>query len=162
MKLLIKLTKISLTDHRFEYLREDATGEKLELETKGFLFHDLLHFAVESEAKLVDSFYGLLYKNKKYEDLIPKQNENGSNYFDGEAGMTEKIVGPLSSLIKDGVTAQDFLSGMQNMLDAYGQEKPDWLTLEFIGNVKERMRKLLGEWKALPFGKTMELIFEIK
>ena len=33
-------------------------------------------------------------------------------------------------------------------------------TREFVVNVKERMRRQQGEWKALPFGATMTLTFQ--
>ena len=60
--LIIKFTNVSPTRHRFEMIREDGSREQADLETKTFLFHDLLHFAVESEAFLADSFYGKLLK----------------------------------------------------------------------------------------------------
>ncbi len=72
--MIVKLTKISPTHHRFEYVRADGTGEKLELETKTFLYHDLLHFAVESEAGLKNSFYGLLEKKEDYTALTAPSN----------------------------------------------------------------------------------------
>ncbi len=50
--LVIRLTRISPTHHTFAYVGANGTEHALKLETKTYLFHDLLHFAVESEAKL--------------------------------------------------------------------------------------------------------------
>lgn len=46
----ISLTKLSDARHRFSYLRADGSGETLELETRSFLIHDLVHFALENAA----------------------------------------------------------------------------------------------------------------
>ena len=50
--LTLRFTRLSPDLHRFEYRRADQTGEALELETRSFLFHDLLHYALENEAQL--------------------------------------------------------------------------------------------------------------
>lgn len=154
--LTIELTKISPTHHHFAYTRVDNTGEILELETKTFLFHDLLHFAVETEARLANSFYGTLAKNGVYADF---KNENQNMDISGEAGMTEKIVGSLTGTLKNNLSPQEFLSSMKNWLDATGEQTPPWLTEDFVLRIQERMRKLLGQWNGTPFGKTMKLNF---
>ena len=69
MALTIRLTRISPTDHRFEYERADGTGEQLVLVTREFLRHDLVHFAVETEARLRGSFYGLLDRIGGYAEI---------------------------------------------------------------------------------------------
>lgn len=155
--LTILLTKISPTGHRFEYRRGDGAGEVLPLETKTFLFHDLLHFAVESEAGLAHSFYGLLARNASYAAL--SDGGNSDLPPSEEIGMTERIVGALTGVIKGEATPEDFLVGMQNIADAYAVPLPEWLTVDFVVRVQERMRRLLGEWNRTPFGATMRLEF---
>jgi hypothetical protein len=156
MEFLIRLTRISPTHHRFAYTRPDGSGEELEFETKSFLFHDLLHFAVETEAGLKNSFYGKLLKGELYAKLMeePPRLEDTQ-----EIAHTERIVGGLTSVIKQGKDASAFISTMQNLFSAYGEELPGYLTETFIQNVQERMRRLQGEWQALPFGETMEIRF---
>lgn len=154
MELTVKLTRISPTHHTFAYTRQDGTGETLELETKSFLFHDLLHFAVESEARLQHSFYGNLAKSSSYATLAELNGE-----AEGEIGMTERVVGGLTGYFKSQMDAQAFLELMRNMVQATGEDLPPWLTGDFLANIKEQMRRLQGEWNALPFGKTMELQF---
>ena len=44
---------------------------------------------------------------------------------------------------------------------AMGERAPDWLTVELVVRVREHMRRLLGQWRAVRFGETMELRFPI-
>lgn len=57
--LKIALKKVSPIHHAFTLLFDGGGKETVQLETKTYFYHDLLHFAVESEAKLTDSFYGV-------------------------------------------------------------------------------------------------------
>ncbi len=71
--LALRFTRVSPTHHRFEYRRPDGSGEAVEMETRSFLFHNLLHYAVESEAGLRGSFYGILGKIGGYEDAVSRR-----------------------------------------------------------------------------------------
>ncbi len=157
--LSITVTKISPTHHTFEYRRADGTGESLELETKTFLFHDFLHFAVETEASLKNSFYGLLFAKESYALLSAPMPEN--NFSNSEVAMTERVVGALTGVIKANATPEQFLAGMKNLLDAYGELMPEWLTKDFVLRVQAHMRNILGEWNATAFGKALQLRFEM-
>jgi hypothetical protein len=150
----VSLTRVSNTHHTFSYTRPDGRGETLTLETKSFLFHDLLHYAVESEAGLRDSFFGKLARSESYDALTGPEVS-----YAGEIGMTEKIVGGLTGYMKAEQPPEVFLAGIRTWAEASGDEVPAWLTRAFVVNVKERMRKLQGAWKALPFGATMTLRF---
>ena len=44
-------------------------------------------------------------------------------------------------------------------LDIYEERAPRWFTPALIAAVRERMRQLMGRWKATPFGETMALTF---
>jgi hypothetical protein len=153
----IRIKKISPTHHQFKYRRADNTGESLELETKTFLYHDFLHFAVESEAHLENSFYGQLVKRKNYAALTEPMN--GELNFSTEIVVTERVVGALTGALKSSSSFEQMYSSMKNMFDAYGEPVPKWLTERFFVNVKERMRHLLGQWSATKFGEIMELQF---
>ena len=67
--MLIRFTRLANDRHRFELVRDDGTSEAHELETRGTLLHDLVHYAVETEAKLTASFFGLLAGGASYESL---------------------------------------------------------------------------------------------
>lgn len=155
MPLTIRLTRISPTHHRFEYVRADETGEALELVTREFLTHDLVHFAVETEAGLRGSFYGLLDKIGGYAELSLDGGALG-----GEARLTEMVVGPLQNAVGPELDAAAIAERITGFMRDMDLRPPGWLTGDFIGAVRERMRRLQGEWKATPFGEAMELVFD--
>jgi hypothetical protein len=154
--LTLRFIRLSDDRHRFEYRRADGTGEAIEMETRSLLVHDLLHYAVESEAGLRGSFYGILAKIGGYEEL----SVAGGAALGGEIAITERVVGALTgALAEDDLDADAFAERVGEYLDLYEERAPRWLTAAFIFAVRERMRQLLGRWKATPFGETMALTF---
>jgi hypothetical protein len=151
--MLIRLTKLTNDRHRIEFVRKDGTRDAAELETRNFLLHDLIHFAVESEANLKSSFYGAIAAGRTY----ARMSEDAP--LEGEILMTERIVGAMTGCAKGQATTADFVAGMKNLLDAHGEPMPPWLTQDFAERVLERLRRVQGRWKATPFGQTMELTF---
>ncbi|MFI4974778.1 MAG: hypothetical protein ACHP84_09595 [Caulobacterales bacterium] len=157
--LRLGFTRISPTHHRFEFRRPDGTGEAVELETRGGLVHDLIHLAVESEAGLRGSFYGLLAKIGGYEELVV----NGGAALGGEVAITERVVGALTGAMTDeDLDAEPFVARVTEFLDIYEERAPRWFTADFVLAVRERMRRLMGRWKATPFGETMQLTFPLE
>ncbi len=155
MALTIRLTRISPTHHRFEYLRADGTGESLDLMTREFLRHDLVHFAVETEARLRGSFYGLLDKIGGYAEISLEGAALG-----GEAQITEMVVGPLQNALAPDTAGASVADHIAEFMRDMGLIPPRWLSGAFIDAVRERVRRLEGEWKAIPFGETMTLVFD--
>ena len=156
--LTLSVTRVSADTHRFEYRRPDGTGEAFDLETRSFLFHDLLHFAVESEAGLQGSFYGLLAKVGGYAEL----SVGGGGALGGEIAITERVVGALTGALKsDQPDDQAFAEQARGYLDLYDERAPRWFTAVFVAKVRKRMRQLEGRWRATPFGETMELSFPL-
>ena len=155
--LSIRFTRISPTHHRFDYARPDGSGESQIFETRSTLRHDLVHFAYETEAGLTDSFYGLLAKGATFDDLAGK----GADAFAPgvEAGITERIVGPLSGVAYGETEPQAFLDGFARYLSSQGEAPPASLTLDLVMRVREHYRRLYGQWKSTPFSETMALDF---
>ena len=154
--LTLRFTRLTPDRHRFEYRREDGTGEAVEVETRSFLQHDLVHYAVESEAGLKGSFYGILGKIGGYEELTV----NGGAALGGEIAVTERVVGAVQGAIEDGgLDDEGFAERVAEHLDLFEERAPRWLTPAFVAAVRERLRQLTGRWKATLFGETMELRF---
>jgi hypothetical protein len=154
-KLHIRLTRISNTRHRFEAIRPDGGVEVRELETRSFFLHDLVHFAVESEARLRNSFYGQLGRGAAYDDMASSGPETP------EGVKTEMVVGALQGAMKAPVDPESFVHQLHAMWANIGREPPDWLTPDTIAGVLRRLRVLQGLWRATPFGKTLELEFPV-
>ena len=152
--LIIRFTAIGPDRHRFETLRPDGTGETLELETHSFMRHDLTHFALETQAGLRGSFYGLLAKVGGYRELTLAGTALG-----GEAEMTETVVGPLQTALRADFDAAAFVERVSEDRQDMDLRPIPWLTATLIDAVAERFRQLEGQWRATPFGETMELGF---
>jgi hypothetical protein len=154
--LTLRFNRISPTHHRFEYRREDGTGKALEMETCSLLFHDLLHYAVESEAQLKGSFYGILGRIGGYEELAVA----GGTALGGEIAITERVVGALTGALRDGTLDDEaFVAEVSDTLHLYEERAPRWFTSAFIVAVRERVRQLMARWDATAIGETMELEF---
>jgi hypothetical protein len=153
MLLRIRLTRLTEARHRFEAIRPDGGVEMRELETRSFLLHDLIHYAVESEAKLRDSFYGPVGRGGDYD-------RTGAPMA-GEAMQTERVVAALQGAIKGEVEPQAFVARFREVSDQIGSRTPDWLTPDLITRALERLRQVQGRWRATPFGEVMELEFSV-
>lgn len=134
----------------------------MSLETKTYLFHDLMHFAVESEATLAHGFYGRLLQGYRYEELALPEMEVSPSGGDREIAMIERVVGLLTGVLKHDASEEEAVAGLVNLLSASGEAVPTWFTAEFVRGVKARMKALLGEWNGTPFGEEMNIVFTVR
>jgi hypothetical protein len=155
--MLIRFTRLTNERHRLEFVRDDGTSEARELETRSALLHDLVHYAVETEAGLEASFYGQLAGGKTYEALTAEPSD------DPEAMQTEAVVARIQGLAKNdawsrvdpGSVAESIAAGFR----ALESTPPTWLTADLIDRVRDRLRRVQGRWRATPFHQTLELDF---
>jgi len=147
VKLAVRLTRLSKTHHRFEAIREDGTREVRELETRSFLLHDLVHFALESEGRLDFGFYGSLAR--------------GAGYETPAACEVESVVGPLQGASRYQIDPAAFVARLRDARASAESTTPAWLSEELIARTIERLRQLRGQWRSTPFGQTMELMFAV-
>ncbi len=138
-------------------MRDDGTREARELETRSALLHDLVHYAVETEAGLAASFYGQLAAGKTYEALSAEPSG------DPEAMQTEAVVARIQGIAKNDawseVEPDTFAESIAAGFRAVGREPPAWLTGDLIVRVRERLRRVQGRWRATPFHQALELDF---
>src|SRR5688572_15422780 len=155
--MLIRLTRLTNERHRLELVRDNGTSEARELETRSTLLHDLVHYAVETEAGLKASFYGRLARGETYDELT------AAPPADPEAMQTELVVVRVQSVAKNDtwsdVDAERFVESIASGFRALGDEPPVWLTGELIVRVHERLRRVQGQWRATPFHQTLALEF---
>lgn len=156
--LTLHFTRLTDETHRFEYVRPDGSGESLELESAGVLFHDLLHFAVETEAGLNGSFYGLVARIGGYAEL----SINGGAALGGEIAVTERVVATLAEALRDDeLDAGAVVEQARSDFELYGERAPRWLTAELVAAAMGRMRELDSRWSATPADVTMTLRFPL-
>jgi hypothetical protein len=152
----ILFRKLSDTRHMLELIREDGRREEADCETRSYLRHDLIHYAAESQAGLEAGLWGNLAKGKTLEQL----NHRAGRAMDEtpELMVIEQIVGVLSGVVK-GRSAAEIVAGVQSYAEELGWTVPAWFAVDFVKAVEERMRGLLGHWKATPHGGAMELVW---
>jgi hypothetical protein len=154
---LIRLTRLTNELHRFEVVRDNGTHEARDLETRSALPHDLVHYAVETEAGLGASFYGRLASGETYDSLVTQPSEQA------EAMQTEAVVARIQGMAKDDAwssvdperIAQSITAGFRSL----GHQPPAWLTGDLVARVRERLRRVQGQWRATPFHHTLVLEF---
>jgi hypothetical protein len=154
----ILLHKTSDDRHGLEIIRDDGGRERVECETRSYLLHDLLHYAVECEAGLTRGFWGALAAGEplgqtNLRDTAPSRV---GVPVDPERAAIEQIVGALHGSTK-GLSAAELAAGMRRFAESLGQPLPAWLTEAFILAVQERLRQLVGRWRATRYRETMEL-----
>ena len=117
----VLLTKVSDQRHRVEVIRADGTREKLELETRSFLVHDFVHYAVESLAGMTTGFFGMLAAGAPLQQL----NDRSATWDpDSQIGLAESIVGPMQDVIKGLADAKSLISGLDELFSATGMHRP--------------------------------------
>jgi len=151
----IELRKLSDERHELSIVRAAGARETVRCETRSTLVHDLLHFAAEKEAGVQTGFWGTLAAGHTLADMNDR-----TGVALGAAGpdvmAVERIVGPLSAAGK-GVSPEQLVAHLGDYLAQTGAPAPAWLTASFVASVQERMRHLLGEWRAVRAGQVMHL-----
>ena len=150
----IRLTKISDQRHALALVRADGSRETVELVTREALFHDLLHFAVESTLPTRDGFWGTLASGKTMTDLNDRTGESVQQNAD-TLYRVERIVGVMSSVV--GMPADQAFARLAWFSETQGQKPPEWCTPTFVAEVCELMRQLQGRWRATPYGESMTI-----
>jgi hypothetical protein len=153
----IRLTRLTNERHRLEIVRDDGTREAHEQETRSTLLHDLVHYAVESEAGLKASFYGRLANGEAYTALTTMVPA------DAESAQTEAVVVRIQGIAKNDTWSEiqptSFAQEIVASFAVMGYAAPAWLTGELIVRVRERLRRVQGHWRATPFHRTLTLEF---
>jgi hypothetical protein len=155
--LRISFRKITDERHVLEVARADRRTESVECETRSYLLHDLLHYAVESEARLQSGFWGHLAAGKT---LAQMNDRSGAGTADvaGEVGAIERLVGAMHMTTK-GRSSREIVEGVRRFYESIGEQAPAWLTEALVDAVHERMRRMQGAWRATPRGGSVELSF---
>lgn len=149
----IAFWKLSNERHALEISDGNGRCERVECETRSLFLHDLLHYAVESEAGTQAGFWGSLARGRTLAEL----NDRTRPFDDSaELAAVEQVVGALHGTTK-GVPPDELVAGIQRFAFALNASLPAWLTVELVTRVEARMRRLRGHWNATPFGAKMEL-----
>lgn len=153
----ILLTKISDRRHRLELVRRDGAREAIELVTREALFHDFVHYAVESSMGTQGGFWGALASGKTMADLNDRTGAAMKD-FAGSLYAIEAAVGLMSGVV--GLPDEEAWAKLGWYHETQQQEPAEWCTEAFVAEVRECLRRLQGRWKATPYGESMEILWD--
>lgn len=153
----LRFHKLTDTRHELEVIRPGTASERVACETRSYLVHDLLHFATESAAGLDNGFYGRLAAGVTLAELNERAKAMSSAEFGADEMLQiEQVVGMLSGSVK-GLAPGEMMAAFQRYEAASERALPAWVTANLLLEVEERMRRLLGHFRATEFGSFMEL-----
>jgi hypothetical protein len=148
----IAFQKISNDQHRLTIERADGSSETSVLETKSLLLHDFIHLAIELEAGLQGSFWGLVASGHSFSALAGKDEMQSKPIDRTEVAITEIVVGAFTGMLQRSVPAEFVMDGIKNVCEATDRPYPIYLTQEFVERATERLRHIRGAWNATAFG----------
>jgi hypothetical protein len=140
----IAFTKISDERHAVKILRTDGTSQSIELVSRGFLRHDLAHFAIELEFPIRGGYWGCVSSGASL---------TGEGVAGSEAQLAESLAGPIQTLFRTDAGPDAYLELLRNVVS------PASASQDLAKRVHERVRQLRGHWKATPYGGEMELVW---
>jgi len=146
---LVRFTKVSDDTHRFSVTTKNGSQSSAELVSRSFLLHDFVHLALETEAALGEGFYGLLARDVSFEEL----NQRGSGFLTRDLELAEALTGPMQAVQQGRFSKEDYVLQLSHLA-------PSLVTTEFVTHVLERLRRLMGHYRSLDYGETMEVKFE--
>jgi hypothetical protein len=151
----IQFRRLSDQQHELAIVRADGRRESVTCETRSMFLHDLIHYAVEGAAGIGYGFWGSLARGRTLADMNDRARDMPA--FEGaEMATVEQFVGALHGAAK-GLAAADVIAGIERYVEAMDATMPAWLTEALVVSVQERLRRLVGAWRATPHGGTMEV-----
>jgi len=147
--------KISDERHELTIVRADGQRESLLCETRSVLMHDFIHHAVESAAGVETGFWGLLARGRTLAEMNDRAGLPAAEEA-AEMATVERFVGALSGAVKE-VPAGQLIAGIRRYAAAMDVQVPPWLTEAVVVDAQERLRRLVGAWRATPAGAALEL-----
>ncbi len=153
--MLLRWIKESDGRHALE-LEDGPRRERVALETRSTLFHDLTHFALEEAAGLDCGFFGALAAGQGFAELAGPEAERG---YSPAMLEVERAVAVLQQLAKRDLDPARLHERVVAGLAIQGAAPPEWFTAALVAAVRERLRQLLGRWRATPYGGAMELVW---
>jgi hypothetical protein len=151
----ILFRKLPGPHHELVIVRSDGRRESVLCETRSTLLHDFIHHAVEGAAHIESGFWGRLAAGRTLAEMndragLPSPDEAA------EMATVERFVGALSGATK-GVPAAELVAGITRYAAGTQEAVPPWLTEAVVLEAQERLRRLVGAWRATPPGAAVEL-----
>jgi hypothetical protein len=146
MKIILR--KINQSNHYLTIIKNGEVFDEVQLDTKTYFLHDIVHYCVEKELKRNNGFWGMIAMGHKLAALSGKDNE-----LTAALRQIEKIVGAIQAVYSGHMSLV--------MFDECMQLVPFLPDAGFVTNVTNNIGTIMNEWKYLPIGKALELEFVV-
>jgi hypothetical protein len=135
----VRFTKISDERHAVAVARDDGSSDRIELESRSFLRHDLAHLAIELELGIHAGLWGSVAAGGALD---------GEGLAGADMEMSESLAGPVQTLMRLEADSSDIARVLERVA-------PDLASSENAERVHERLRRLTGHWKATSYRSDM-------
>ncbi len=122
-----------------------------------FPFHDLTHFAVETELKQARGFFGLIAEGWALDDFT---QPGVAARLPRESLVVENLVGTVER-VEATAPLEEFQSALADSLAAQNLPAFRVLAVDELARVRATRAALLQQWRALPVGETLRLAFPL-
>lgn len=154
----IVFIKTSHAEYTLRCTREDGSVTEITLNARSYLKHDIVHFVLEKEAGLTESFFGIVAGGRELDALTPAAMK-GEPEMSREIQTTEMIVGALQGALQKSVVESDFTAHMVEYLKLHNITPPLYLTQEFIQNVFDKILTILAKYRDIKTGQQLDFSF---
>lgn len=159
--LIIELSKTASGDAVLKCVRPDCSVTWQRNNGRRAVFfplHDLTHYAVESVLAAEQAFYGLIARGWEIADTTGK---GARGPLPDEAIAIEHLVGLLDAerMSETRITAPEVNAYCAAFASTRGRAELPTLTEDILESIRASVSLLHAQWRQLPVGETMTLIF---
>jgi hypothetical protein len=148
--------------HVLSCVRADGSATWQHQRGEFFVHHDLTHYAIETIVGLHRAFYGLLASGWEFTDFgTPWPRGRFPADAVADASLAEHLAGAFDLERATGtlVEAASFNATLAQTCREAGISEPRAITEEELARIRATYAELIGRWRAMPPGETMELPF---
>ena len=155
----IRFTKNTGRPHIIRYIRDNGTETWMAADDF-FIRHDLSHYALEKTLGYTTAFNGMINAGMDIRDFEDRE-KRAKLSVTGEAWYAENMANLFLMEMAQGRFA-DFNEVQQQSFVSFNREyAPVILPEDKIEAVRTFLAELLGQWRSLPAGETLELSFNL-
>jgi hypothetical protein len=143
-------------------VRDDGSATWQHQRGDFFVHHDLTHYAIETTLGLRGAFYGLLARGWEFTDFgTPWPRGKMPEDALADAALAECLAGAFDLERATGtrVEADAFNATLAQGCEEAGIRDPHSIREEDLARIRATYTELIGRWRAVPPGETLELPF---
>lgn len=156
MKIIFKKGKAN--KNTIHIHRPDGSETWRTYQSQSLVYHDFIHFAVESVVHLKNGFFGLLASGMNINDF-EEMSKPATETLPLESIQVEFIVGTFQLEMQDHRWGKDFNENLKTMCELKEVQPPSPLSEEQQSEIRTIFHELWARWKVLPVGEEVTLVW---